>query len=179
MRTQVRIAIGFLFLSVALVLLSSQEGGRAEFSPHTLEYRTQRERTVFAIGIPIYRSSYRRYEHPLVEVLVEEGFVTPARVDADRWEAIFHWNEAWRDGHGFLYDIFVRHRDDVIVWSQNNRACAAIYWSEGFRLLRSDDPRENMAGQYILVDCWGIVEPDEMRTRMQRLKDEVAALHSL
>jgi hypothetical protein len=135
------IAMAVTLLVGALIAVTSHRGGRAYFSPHTLEYRVQSERTIYATGVPIYRSAYRSVDHPLIEMLVTEGFVSPQAGDADRWEVIFHWNDSWRDGYGPLYDLF-RRRNEVIEWSRAHPEVAQIYWAEGFRYLRSRDERD-------------------------------------
>jgi hypothetical protein len=163
-----------VLLSVAAAFLSSQRGGLAHFSPHTLEYRTQSERTFFATGIPFYRSNHKQVDNPLVAMLIDDGFVSPQPDKTGRWELIFHWNNSWRDGYGPLYNIFHRHRDEIIKWSRNNRECAQIYWSEGFRLLRSNNTMDVAAGQAIIDSCWRINDPDEMRKSIQQIKTEVA-----
>jgi hypothetical protein len=154
-------------LVVAVVVLTSHRGGRAYFSPHTLEYLTQTERTIFATGIPFYRSRLERVENPVVAMLIEDGFVSRQPDKNGHWELIFHWNEAWHDGYGQLYDIFSRHRDAIVDWSRKNPECAKIYWSEGFRLLRSDNPEDVIAGGYLLRECWRIDDPEEMRKTIQ------------
>ena len=158
---------------VAAVLLTSTRGGLGDFSPHTLEYRTQSERTIFATDIPIYRSGYEPVENALLTMLIEDGFVSPQPAETDRWEPLFHWNDSWRDGYGPLYDIFHRHRDQIIEWSHNNQECAEVYWSEGFRLLRSNNKTDVMAGQSILNFCWRITDPAEMRKTIQQIKTDL------
>jgi hypothetical protein len=163
-----------VLLIVGASLLASHRGGLAQFSPYTLEYCTQSERTFFATGIPFYRSNRERIENPLVAMLIEDGFVSPQPDRNDRWELIFHWNDKWRDGYGPLYDVFHRHRDEVILWSRNNRECASIYWSEGFRLRRSSNTMDVAAGKSILNHCWRITDPEEMRKTIQQIKAELA-----
>ena len=163
-------------LVIGTALLTSNRGGLAHFSPHTLEYHTQSERTFFATGIPFYRSAHERVDDPLVALLIDDGFVSPQPDKNGRTELIFHWNDSWRDGYGALYDIFHRHRDQIIEWSRNNRECAQIYWSEGFRLLRSNDRIDIETGRDILRHCWRIDNVDEMRKTIKELKTEVATL---
>jgi len=163
---------------IATVLVTSDRGGLARFSPHTLEYRIQSERTFFATGIPFYRSNYKLVNNPLVAMLIDDGFVSPQPDKNRRWQLVFHWNDSWRDGYGPLYDIFHRHRNRIIEWSRNNRECAEIYWSEGFRLLRSDNTIDVTAGEVILNFCWRIDNPEEMRKTIQQLKDGVASYNA-
>lgn len=159
---------------VAAVLLTSDRGRRGEFSPYTLEYRIQTEHTFFGTGVPFHRSSYRSADHPLVEVLINEGFVTPQPDRGNHWELIFHWNDSWRDGYGGLYYVFFRDREQIIEWSRNNRECAQLYWSEGFRLLRSDDAWDAEVGCEILNSCWRYSDLDELTSAMHQIKTTYA-----
>ncbi len=107
-------------------------------------------------------------------MLIEEGFVTPQPPTNDRWEPVFHWNDGWKDGYGELHRVFHRNQDQIIEWSRSNREVAQIYWSEGFRLLRSDKDVDVAAGREILRACWRNSTAEELRAQMQILKDEVA-----
>ena len=73
-----------------------------------------------------------------------------------------------------LYDVLIRHRENIIEWPLNHRPAAEIYWSEGFRLLRSDNPADNHAGRAILAECWRVNDPEAMRTEIQQIKEEVS-----
>lgn len=104
-------------------------------------------------------------------MLIADGFVSPQPDPGGRWEPIFHWNESWRDGYGMLYYILDRDSDKTIKWSRENRKCAEIYWSEVFRLLRSNNKADIATGHSILRDCWGIENVDEMRKTIEFYKD--------
>src|SRR5690242_667998 len=117
-------------------LLTGKRGGLGHFSPHTLEYTTQSEFAV--LGLPVYRSDRRPGSNELVDFLVEEGFVLPVQSQKQRWELVFHWNDAWRGGHGYLYHLLGRDRKELIKWSKADPQRARLYWSELFRLLRSE-----------------------------------------
>jgi len=159
---------------VGVALLTSHRGGLAYFSAHTLEYRMQSERTFFATGIPFYRSIHNRVDNPLVAMLIDDGLVSSQPDENDQWELVFHWNHSWRDGYGPLYGIFHRHRDAIIKWSRDNPECAKIYWSEGFRLLRSNNTIDVSTGHAILNHCWRITDLEEMHTAIRQIKAEIA-----
>lgn len=164
-------------LIVVIIVLTSQRGGLSYFSPHSLRNHFQSERTILALGVPIYRSRPERVDNPLIEMLIAEGFVKPqAPPGHERKIGVFHWNETWRDGYGPLYDVLIRNRDAIIQWSRQNPQCAEIYWSESFRLLRSSNPVDSLAGQEILQRCWRIDDVNEMRETIKSLKADVAAL---
>jgi len=168
----------FLFVGIFVVvaLLTSQRGGLGYFSPYTLQYRTQSERTFFATGIPFYRSSYGYEDHPLISTLVREGFLSPQSDSADRWICVSHWNQSWKDGHGRLYSVLNRDIEEVLGWTRRNPKCAKILWSEGFRYLRSDDATQIRIGDAILSEGWRlfdrIEDPDDMRKIIQRIVTE-------
>jgi len=134
-----------LVLGLVAALFTWQRGGLGHFSPYTLQYTTQSEFTV--AGLPVYRSARQPVRNELVDFLVEEGFVAPVQPQKQRWEKVFHWNEAWRDGYGPLYPILVRDRDQVIEWTKADPERARLYWSEVFRLLRSEREADLLAGR--------------------------------
>ena len=150
MRKRLKIIGIVLVVVLVLLLITSQRGGLGYLSPHTLQYTTQSERTFFITGIPFYRSTREQSENPVITMLIDEGFVSPQPGPSDRQEIIFHWNESWRDGYGGLYYVLIRNREDMIEWSLKNRELAEFYWTEGFRLLRSNDPNEILVGRYFL-----------------------------
>lgn len=155
-----------------VALLTSQPGGLGYFSAHTLQYRSQSERTFFATGIPFYRSSYEYEDHPLIAMLVKDGFLSP-QPDTGQWILVFHWNQSWKDGYGRLYDVLNRDTAEIIESTQRNPQCAMILWSEGFRYLRSDDPIKIRIGDAILREGWRSLDrtkdPDDMRKVIQRI----------
>jgi hypothetical protein len=161
-------------LVAASLALTIQRGGEGCFSPYSLEYRVRSERTV--LEFPIYHSNWEYVDNEVLTMLVEENFVTPQAGDLERWETIFHWNEAWHDGFGLLYDIFRRNKHEIIEWSRNHRDCAKLYWAEGFRLLRSANRLDNLTGYEILRRCWGAKDVDELQTKMQHCKAEIGSL---
>ena len=171
MRRKVFVAFKVCLLVIAVVLVTSERGGMARFSPHTLEYQIQIERTIFAIGVPFYRSGYKPVGNALVDLLVEEGFVTAHTGDPVRWEQIFHWNDSWRGGEGPLYGIFHQNRTAVVDWSRGHRESAQLYWTEVFKLLRSTNDRDVLIGLEVVRRCRGIEDVEEMRSSI----DEVAS----
>jgi len=170
-RTKRWLSILAFAVPIALLILTSQRGGLTYFSPDSLECHAQSERTIFATGIPFYRSNYTRYDdNPLIAYLVREKFVSPQPEVPGRWQLISHWNESWRGGYADMYRILVRYRKESIEWSENNRACAEIYWSEAFHYLRSNNRKDVNLGHAILSQCRVIDDLDEMRAAIQQLK---------
>jgi len=163
-------------LAAALLLLTGTRGGRAYFSPYTLEYKTQAEFAVLAGQFPIYLSTLKHTENDLVAFIQEEGYVTAVPAKFQRWELIFHWNQAWKDGDGPLYDVLIRHRPEIIEWSKADPERARIYWSEGFKCLRSESEVDVETGREILQLCWRCQSTQELRaqiTTIKRVRDEM------
>lgn len=168
-----QLIIAILIASIAAAAIgTSDRGGLAYFSPDTLEYYTQAERTLFATGIPWYRSKLQQTENPLIIMLVDADYVAPLSNANSRFETIFHWNDCWRDGHGALYGVFHRDRDDVMQWTRENPECARLYWTEGFRLLRSDSATEVQAGREVLGTCWRFNNLDAMKEAIHQIYAE-------
>lgn len=163
-------------LVLGILLFFGTSGGLGHFSPYTLEYKIQSEFTIFGGEIPVYRSSPQNVENELATFIHEDGYVMPMQPEIQRWESIFHWNHAWKDGHGPLYDVFVRHRREIIAWSRANPERARIYWSEGFRHLRSSRKVDVWTGREILKSCWRSQTIPELRERIADVKKEVADL---
>jgi hypothetical protein len=157
---------------LALVTLTGTSGGLAYFSPYTLEYQTQLEFTIIWGALPVYRSQRRDADNELAAFLRQEGFMTSVRPEAQRWELVFHWNHAWRDGYGPLYDVLIRHRREIIEWSQADPKRAQLYWSESFKHLRSDNKIDVLTGQLILISCWHSQSTQELREQIARVKKE-------
>lgn len=131
----------FVWTGIVVIVvgwLMSTRGGIGEFSPYTLEHRWRSEYTLFFGEIPIYRSRWHYETHPLTAYLQAEGLVSAVHDESQqRWELLFHWNGAWKDGYGGLYDEF-RGAESTIEWCEANPTCARLYYSELFKLLRSD-----------------------------------------
>lgn len=165
-----------LSLLLGLVFLTGTRGGRAYLSPYTLEYQVQSEFAILGGDFPVYRSRPRDADNELVTFLRREGFVTAEQPAAQRWELIFHWNHAWRDGFGPLYSVFIRDRREIIEWSKADPERARIYWSEGFKYLRSEEVEDVRVGREILVSCWHSRSTEELRERIAAVKSEVTEL---
>lgn len=166
-RLAVIVAVMVVF---GLLLMTGGTGGLGHFSPYTLEYTTQSEWTLFRGAVPIFRSFSQSVDNELVTILLEEGFVTPMETGEGRWELIFHWNDAWRGGDGGLYDVFVRHRREIIEWSKADRERARIYWREGFKYLRSQRKVDNSIGRAILTEGWRCESISELREKIEAMK---------
>jgi hypothetical protein len=158
---------------VAFVLLTSEEGGIREFSPHTLEFRSRTERTIYATGIPLYRSPYKVWtgpDNPVLEHLIEQGIVTPVKKEPNQWLKVMHWNEGWRgDGGGELNSVLFRQQHATLEWMQQHPECARLCFEEGFRLLRSDAIHDQVAGERIIFKGRFIEDLDDMRNRISQI----------
>jgi hypothetical protein len=173
-----RISVFVLVLAALLgaAALTATHGGLAWFCPHTLEYQTQSEWTVLGGQIVVYRSRRQSAENELVDFLLREGYVTLVRSgECPRWHLMFHWNESWRDGYSYLGRVFTRHRESLIDWSRRYPDAAMILWSEGFRLLRSEDPIDHVAGEYFLHYCWRSETVEELQTEIEKWKKAIRA----
>ena len=160
----------------ALIYLTGTRGGLAEFSPYTLECRFQSEFTVGFGMWPVYRSAPREHSNEMIAFLLEEGFVTPVQAETERWEPIFHWNHAWRDGYGVLYHVVVRNRQEIMDWSKADPERARIYWAEGFEFLRSDQKTDICTGREILLRGWRCESIPELTEFIAATKKEVREL---
>ena len=161
----------YLVSAVALILLllTAGKGGIGQFNPHTLEYRTQREYTVLFGEFPIYRSSFKSHKKiPLIQHLIDRKFIKPLS-DRGRWDLVFHWNTAWKDGYGRWYDTLSRYSERRLEWTVEHPKLAKMYWSEGFQYLRSDSEVDRVIGDMILQQCW--TSPDE--ATMRRYIEEI------
>lgn len=164
-------ARGFAIVIIGAVALTGTKGGLAHFSPYTFEYTTQSEFTLFFGLLTIYRSTPRQVDNPVVTMLKDEHFVAPAQSQDMRRELIFHWNEAWRDGDGPLYDVFVRHRHEVIQWSMADRQRARLCWLTGFEFLRSRREVDVWIGREILIRGWRCKSSSELEERIMTIKE--------
>ncbi|MBE7464613.1 MAG: hypothetical protein HS116_14140 [Planctomycetes bacterium] len=117
--------------------ISSGLGGRGFFSPDTLEYRSQSERTVFATEIPLYRSAFRYDSHELVNYLVEKGYWSPRPASEPRWIFLFHWNRNWKDGESCFHRSFFWRKDFWMEWTEKHPERAAEVWPQVLELLRA------------------------------------------
>lgn len=164
--------IAFLFIIAVVggLLGTATRGGRAYFSPDTLELRTQTEITLLFGKLPIYRSSLDLSDNAVLTYIRDERFVAPKPTAQQRWLLVFHQNGAWKDGFTYLYLPLYSHRDSILEWCREDRQRAELYWSKGFRYLRSENPNEVALGEQILAHSWRYGESFE------ELKEEIAAL---
>lgn len=168
----VKLGIG-VCLTILILLTVGTPGGLAYFSPYTLEYNTQAEQTIFWGQVPVFRTFCHKTNNDLLTFIQEEGFVTPVQPQKQRWELVFHWNDAWKDGHGSLYSVLVRDRRRIIEWSQADRERARIYWTEGFKLLRSDRKADQAAGRGILVSGWFCQSIPDLQRQIDEIKGDI------
>ena len=173
MRKRTSICVFVSTATCLVVALTADHGGLGYFSPQTLEYCTQSERTIAVLGVPIYRSRCEYHENELLALLIDHGYVKPQRDVKRQWKTVFHWNSNWRDGYGILSSALSRDRDELMAWTQANPEIAKVYWSEIFRLLRSEDPNDAMAGEG-LVPYWRSLDtPDKVREVVKQIENEL------
>jgi hypothetical protein len=179
MKRKHAVACGIVLLVTAVVSITGTQGGLAWFSPFTIEYTTQREFTLLAGALPIYRSAPRGRHNEVAAMLHEEGFAAPTQLGDARCELIFHENNAWRDGFGPLYDVFIRHRKQVIGWSKADRTRARLYWQEGLKHLRSHRQVDIWIGREILSTGWKSQKLAELEDRIVLIKHEAPTLFEI
>lgn len=165
-----------LGIAAAILLASVSRGGVTSFSPFTLQYQSQTELTILWGEFRIYRSPTVFAAHPFLETLQSEGLVTAVVPERDRQEILSHWSYAWKDGHGPLYRLIRRHRTDLFDWSRANPELAKLYWTEGFRFLRSHDQKSICVGQEILRLGQSCQSVEELEDRITAIRKEVDQL---
>jgi hypothetical protein len=138
-----------LFLCGCLIvtLCSGSSGGRAFFSPDTLEYRFQSEYLMRETGFPMFRSPYEYRKDELVEFLENKGYWNPRVRSSPRWILLLRWNHMWKDGDTEFYRYFFRRKSFWIEWSNREPDHAARFWPKILDLLRSD--REDRAAEVL------------------------------
>src|SRR5262245_22752835 len=123
-RWWLRCVLAIVFLAIAGSMLVGR-GGLGYFNPYALEYRAQREWTIGFGSIPIYRTSLQTHQLELIAHVRDSGLVQPI-AGPDRWDLVFHWNDAWKDGFGIAYRALARNSDATIEWSNKNPELAQI-----------------------------------------------------
>ncbi len=168
----------YLLLSIIVLaaFLTGGRGGLGLFNPHTLQYRTQREFTIWFGAIPVYRSAFDDHERPLVRELIQREFIAPT-TNRDRWDYVFHWNDAWKDGYGVWYDTLVRNDDQLLEWTKANPEMAKTFWSEAFDYMRSDSKVDQAIGERVLHEGWRVSDEASLRTRIAETKRGIEELY--
>ncbi len=152
-----------------LYLFTGGRGGIGQFNPHTLQSRSQSEITILLGQLPVYRSSFNYYDRPLLQELLKRGYVKPEE-DRDRWDWVFHWNDAWKGGYGIWYDTLSRHDEALIDWTRANPALAKIFWSEAFRYMRSEYEVDQQTGRDLLQMGWKASDEAALRKLIHELR---------
>ena len=173
MNRRTAIVMSVIAVCFACLLLTGTRGGLEYFSPYTLKLTTQSEFALLG-GFPIYRSSLAPVDNELVTFIQDEGFVVPQQPMDQRRVLIFHWNWAWKDGYGPMYDILHRNRESVMAWCKEDRQRAQLYWSEGFRYLRSENPADVQIGEAILNYGWRAQSIEKLETVIASIKKDFA-----
>jgi hypothetical protein len=167
------ILISLAAVGVGWLILMPSRGGLAFFSPGTLELTTQSEFTILSGAFPVYRSFLEPVDNELVLFIQEQGFVAKTQNPPRRSIEVFHWNWAWKDGYGSLYDVLYRHRVAVREWCLADTERAKLYWSEAFKYLRSADANEVEAGEAILAHGWRTQSVDELKGEIENIKRDL------
>lgn len=137
-RILVILAIVVLSLLAAFYLLG-YPGGMAWFSPDTLQVRTQSERLLILVNLPLYRSAYEYRSHELADYLVKNEYWRPRTVDSPRWLILWHWNKLWRDGDSYLYISCFGRAHFWTDWTERNPKKARRLWPQVLEWLRDGD----------------------------------------
>lgn len=169
MKRHWKILLGVVAVLMLIALLTGTRGGISSFSPQTLEFKTQSEYTILGGAIPLWRSRPAKHRNETIDYLIEREFVSPQAGPA-RWQSYYHWNEAWRDGYSSLYYVLREGNDRIIKWSDGHPELARVYWTEGFKLLRSENEKERLKGEYLLSIGWRIEDEEEFQTMLNEVK---------
>jgi len=112
-------------------------GARGEFSPDTLQCRSQREWLLLPFtDVAVYRSSYDYYQNDLTRYLVDRGSWSPREAAAPRWIPLYHYNPQWRDGWSMLQHQVFKNHVRWIEWTEGNPEIAAVIWPHMLTILR-------------------------------------------
>jgi hypothetical protein len=169
---RLRYVVAGIVVMAIVAWFTARRSSVDEFSPHSLKFRSRSDLTV--MGIPVLSFSGPGWDDEVLTFLVEEGFVSPD--PGRRWEPMFSLVHDPRirqqsRRRNQYYQLFVENKSSTIAWSRNHRECAQLYWGEAIALLRSPEKGDNAAGQFILWECQDIVNPAEMRTKIDEYKD--------
>lgn len=170
MKRRLKLLVFAILVACTLILATGTRGGLAYFSPDTLEYETQSEFAVLNGKLPIYRSHREPTDNEIVAYLRDSGLISSRKPPTVRWMLVFHWNWAWKDGEGSLYNVLIRNRQRIISWSKADLARARIYWTTGLQLLRSDVERERWAGEEILSSGYRCESIEELNSRISVIR---------
>jgi len=168
------IALSLVALVSAFLWFTGTRGGREFFSPYTLELRGQSEFTLLYGSVPLYRSPWEHIDNPMITYLRDTRLVVPQPTATDQQLAVFHRNDAWKDGDGLLYNVFHRDRERIIAWCKEDPERARIYWTECFRHLRANNPSEVDMGEWMLSFCWQAKSVDELKQKIAAIEHEYA-----
>jgi hypothetical protein len=125
------LTITALIAEVAILYFATEQvGGRAHFSPDTLQMRGQMERRCCWSGFTYHRPK-------LVEFLIAEGYWSPREAPDPRWIEMFHWNTRWRGGTSRLQKELNWREDAWIDWTEKNKEFAKTLWPRVLDALRS------------------------------------------
>ena len=127
-------------LAIAIVFGSS--GGRGQFSPDSLEYRSQSEVLLWGTKQSVYQSRWRYHNHTLIQFLVNNGYWHYSDIAENRWIFLFHSNSQWRDGESSFHRAFFWKDDFWIEWTNKQPEQAAVLWPRVLESLRLGDEQK-------------------------------------
>lgn len=155
------LAGAFVLLCTSALLLG--RGGQGEFSPDTLEARTQREYLIPLTEIPIYRGSFERTRWPIADFLVTNGYWSAAKSAEPCWMETFRWNRQWRDGESTLYRELVWHGDQWIQWTKDHPDLAKLMWPRLLEVLRGSHNTAASSPEAVLFGAQSSSTPAEYK----------------
>ncbi len=162
--------------SVILLSFTIQRGKISYFSPYTLQFQGQSEYTVLGGSIPIWRTSLEDYDSKILRYLRESEYIMPVNPKHNRWE--IGESNAWtRDGGFDRHYLLGRNNSSVIEWSKADPERARIYWSEGFKCVRSEDRVEVYIGEEILQQGWKAKSIPELLEKIATIRKEIEFEH--
>jgi hypothetical protein len=158
--------------AILLIAVTGTRGGMSYFSPQTLKCYTRSEYTILG-GIPIWRSFAQPESPKIIEIAVSKGWLKPQTAETEKWELVFHWNNAWRDGETDIYGFLYKYDDAIIEWLEENPDLADRYWREGFQRYRSSDPETRYIGVRILNTAWRCKSMEELDREIKAIESEI------
>ncbi len=155
-----------ILVCIALLVLASAfmfgAGSRCEFSPDTLQARTQSEYLLPIIEKPIFHGPWSTWRWPLADYLVANHYWSPLENNDPRWLFVYQFNRQWRDGDSPLHRELVLRKDNWIQWTKDNPKLARHMWPRLLQQLRSDAQNHTYTTLDILTAARIANTPEEM-----------------
>jgi hypothetical protein len=153
--------------------LAFGRGGRAFFSPDSLDNRTQSEILLPLTELPLYRSRYVYYRYPLTDYLVSKGYWSARATDSPQWVSMFHWNEQWRDGYSTFHREFASRGGEWIKWSDAHPDIAGDLWGRVLRMMRDDEPYCHQRVRGLLMYAHGCSDIGQYRDMLKLFEEPI------